>query len=75
MVIAGDFQQLPPILQTEQQSIHDILAHDVFKEAGITLEAVTGEKIPRLVMLDEQFRMDALWAIDLPQFVPVHAAP
>ena len=58
VIIAGDFQQLPPIVQTEQQSIHDILAHDVFKEANITLEAATSDKIARLVMLDEQFRMD-----------------
>jgi hypothetical protein len=56
VVIAGDFQQLPPIVQTEQQSIHDILAHDVFEEAGITLE--TADETPRLVMLDQQFRMD-----------------
>jgi hypothetical protein len=58
VVIAGDFQQLPPIVQTEQQSIHDILAHDIFAEAGITLDGATADKIPRLVMLDEQFRMD-----------------
>ena len=58
VVIAGDFQQLPPIVQTEQQCIHDILAHDVFAGAGISLDAATAGKIPRLVMLDEQFRMD-----------------
>lgn len=58
VVIAGDFQQLPPIVQTEQQSIHEILAHDVFAGAGISLDAATAGKIPRLVMLDEQFRMD-----------------
>lgn len=57
VVIAGDFQQLPPIVQTQQRSIHDVLAHDIFEEAGITIDTVQGGKTPRLVMLDEQFRM------------------
>ncbi len=56
VIIAGDFQQLPPIVQTEQKSIHDVLAHDVFENAGITHETV--KNAPRLVMLDEQFRME-----------------
>lgn len=55
-VVAGDFQQLPPIVQTNQQAIYDVLAHDIFDEAEITID--TAEKTPRLVMLDEQFRMD-----------------
>ena len=55
VVIAGDFQQLPPIIQTEQKAIHDILGHDVFTEAGISHETVNDAA--RLVMLDEQFRM------------------
>src|SRR4029077_2545636 len=36
----------------------DVLAHDVFSEADITLDKATEGQIPRLVMLDEQFRMD-----------------
>jgi AAA domain/PLD-like domain len=58
VVIAGDFQQLPPIMQTEQQCIHDILAHHIFFEAGIKLHTAVAGLVPRLVMLDEQFRMD-----------------
>jgi superfamily I DNA and/or RNA helicase len=58
VVIAGDFQQLPPIVQTEQQAIHDVLSHDVFFNAGITLKTVTEGINQRLVMLEEQFRMD-----------------
>jgi hypothetical protein len=58
VIICGDFQQLPPILQTEQQAIHDILAHDIFAEAGISLNPASKGKVSRLVMLDEQFRMD-----------------
>lgn len=55
-VIAGDFRQLPPILQTQQQILHDTLSPDIFARAGIDLESA--EKTLRLVMLDEQFRMD-----------------
>jgi hypothetical protein len=56
VVIAGDFRQLPPIIQTEQQSIHDVLSPDIFERAGIRIETVN--EIPRLIMLNEQFRMD-----------------
>lgn len=55
VVIAGDFQQLPPIVQTEQQCIHDVLSPDIFNRAGIRIDTVN--ETPRLVMLDEQFRM------------------
>ncbi|MFN0195339.1 MAG: DEAD/DEAH box helicase, partial [Planctomycetaceae bacterium] len=58
VIIAGDFQQLPPIVQTNEKAIHDILAHDVFRNAGISLETVDNPKFSNLVMLDEQFRMD-----------------
>lgn len=58
VVISGDFQQLPPIVQTQQQTIHDVLAHDIFAEAGISIQTVQASQTPRLVMLDEQFRMD-----------------
>jgi hypothetical protein len=57
VVIAGDFQQLPPIIQTKQQSIHAVLGHNVFEEAGISLSSVLQGDVRRLVMLDEQFRM------------------
>jgi hypothetical protein len=57
-VIAGDFQQLPPIVQTQQQAIFDVLAKDAFKNAGIDIDAVRKGKVSRLVMLNEQFRMD-----------------
>lgn len=55
-VVVGDFQQLPPIVQTNEQAISDVLAKDVFAAAGMTLSSA--ETTPRLVMLDEQFRMD-----------------
>lgn len=57
IVIAGDFRQLPPILQTEQQEIHETLALDIFERAGIT-KAISSKRHPAgLVMLVEQYRM------------------
>ncbi len=58
VIIAGDFQQLPPIVQTEQQAIYDALALDVFERAGIKHETVNARTAPRVEMLTEQFRMD-----------------
>lgn len=58
VVIAGDFQQLPPIVQTEQQAIHDALAPDVFARAGIDHLTVNAGTAQRVEMLTEQFRMD-----------------
>ena len=58
VILAGDFQQLPPIVQTEQQAIHDVLAKDVFENGGINLATVNKGEVPRLVMLNEQFRME-----------------
>lgn len=58
VVIAGDFQQLPPIVQTEQQAIAQVLAPDVFECADITHATVKAETAPHVEMLNEQFRMD-----------------
>lgn len=57
VVVAGDFRQLPPIVQTEQKALHEILAHDVFHESGIAREAEKGTP-PRFAKLMTQFRMD-----------------
>lgn len=57
VVVAGDFRQLPPIVQTEQKALHEILAHDVFHESGIAKEAENGDP-PRFAKLMTQFRMD-----------------
>ena len=53
VVVSGDFRQIPPIVQTSQQAIHDVLGRDVFSAAGV--EDV-GD--PRMVQLDTQYRMD-----------------
>ena len=61
VVVAGDFRQLPPILQTQQQEIHDMLAPDIFEQAGIT-KAIRSKGPPAgLVMLVEQYRMHQLF--------------
>jgi hypothetical protein len=58
VVIAGDFRQLPPIVQTEQQIIHDRLANDIFHEAGIAQLVQKNVPVPHFIMLKQQFRMD-----------------
>lgn len=57
-IISGDFRQLSPIVQTKAQSIKDILGRNVFETAGIA-DAVGENRIPpRVILLDEQYRMD-----------------
>ena len=35
VVVCGDFRQLPPIVQTRQQAVFDVLGHDVFEAAKL----------------------------------------
>ncbi|WP_018139200.1 MULTISPECIES: AAA domain-containing protein [unclassified Thioalkalivibrio] len=58
VVVAGDFAQLPPIVQTEQQALADLFATTVFATAGIEKQCADGALDERVVMLDEQYRMD-----------------
>lgn len=55
VVICGDFRQIPPIVQTSQQSIFDVLGVDVFNAVGLDDLQVNDT---RMVMLDTQYRMD-----------------
>ena len=57
VVISGDFRQLPPIVQTEQKAILDEIGIDVFHAAGVVEAVDRSRSEPRLVMLEEQFRM------------------
>jgi hypothetical protein len=57
VVICGDFNQLPPIVQTDQQAIFDELGNDVFRASGVTKACRAGTADPRVVMLDVQHRM------------------
>jgi ssDNA-binding Zn-finger/Zn-ribbon topoisomerase 1/DNA polymerase III delta prime subunit len=58
VVMSGDFRQLPPIVSTEQKAIRDQIGMDVFHAAGIVSAVESRKSLPRLVMLDEQHRMD-----------------
>lgn len=53
VIVSGDFRQLPPILPSRQQAIHDIIGQDVFKRAGIDGKS----EDPRCALLDIQYRM------------------
>ena len=53
VIISGDFRQLPPILPSQQQAIHDIIGNDAFAEAEIKDIGID----PRREMLTEQYRM------------------
>ncbi len=55
VIVCGDFRQIPPIVQTAQQAVHDVLGHDVFSEVG--LDGPPADDA-RMVMLDTQHRMD-----------------
>jgi hypothetical protein len=52
VIISGDFRQLPPIVDSRQQAIHDEIGGDVFSAAGIG-----DQPDPRCAMLNLQYRM------------------
>ncbi len=56
-VVSGDFRQLPPIVQTKQKAILDEIGMDVFHAAGVVAAVEANASDPRLVMLEEQYRM------------------
>lgn len=55
VVVCGDFRQIPPIVQTSQQAVYDVLGRDAFAAAG--LDNLDSDN-PRMVMLNKQRRMD-----------------
>lgn len=58
VVYAGDFRQLPPIVQAETEIAERWLGRDVFDHAGITERARQGTwDDERMVMLRTQYRM------------------
>jgi AAA domain len=58
VIVSGDFRQLPPIVQTDEEAILVELAPDVFRRAGITKAINSGARPKRTVMLEEQSRMN-----------------
>jgi ribosomal protein L37AE/L43A len=59
VVIAGDFRQLSPILESDQAAIKEMIGANVFETAGITQAIREQAKPERTVMLTEQYRMNA----------------
>jgi predicted nucleic acid-binding Zn-ribbon protein len=57
VIVSGDFRQLPPIVQTDEEAILAELGIDVFGWAGITKAVNSGAEPKRTVMLQEQRRM------------------
>ena len=58
VVISGDFRQLSPIVQTDQQEIFEAVGGDVFQSSGLVEAFRESRSLKRAVMLDEQYRMD-----------------
>jgi len=58
VIIAGDFRQLPPIADTEEEAIWKWTGRDVFAQAGIVEAVNENLSYPGLVLLNEQYRMD-----------------
>lgn len=58
VVVSGDFRQLPPIVESEEQAIHDLIGMDVFAAVGIDeCDEDADEGEPQCLMLREQYRM------------------
>jgi hypothetical protein len=57
VIVSGDFRQLPPIVQTDEETILRELGIDVFGHAGIAKAVNSRAKPKRTVMLQEQSRM------------------
>jgi hypothetical protein len=52
VVISGDFRQIPPIVPTNQEAVHEVLGRDAFDASGFL-----HLNDARLLMLDTQYRM------------------
>src|SRR4029077_4449648 len=57
VIVSGDFRQLPPIVQTDEEAILAELGIDVFGRAEITKAVNSGARPKRTVMLEQQSRM------------------
>lgn len=53
-IVCGDFRQIPPIIQTNEQVIFNTLGADPFGAVGLDQPLVDD---PRMVILDTQYRM------------------
>ncbi|MGA7263256.1 MAG: hypothetical protein WCA23_35560 [Stellaceae bacterium] len=57
VIVSGDFRQLPPIVQTDEEAILTELGTDVFGRAEITKAFNSRVQPKRTVMLEQQSRM------------------
>jgi hypothetical protein len=58
-IISGDFRQLPPIIQSKNKAILDIIGSDIFTSSGIQGLFERKEECAHAGVLKEQYRMDS----------------
>lgn len=58
LLIAGDFRQLPPVVQSSERSVLEWYARDAFASSGATGAVSSGEGRSDLTALDLQYRME-----------------
>jgi superfamily I DNA and/or RNA helicase/ribosomal protein L37AE/L43A len=57
VVISGDFQQLQPIVSTNQTSIKNEIGRSIFEHSGVQRKCEDGTRTPLVTMLQTQYRM------------------
>lgn len=57
VVISGDFRQLSPIVETEQQAVLDLIGGSIFRASGIVDAVDKGGAVRGFVPLRDQYRM------------------
>lgn len=58
-IISGDFRQLPPIVQSKNKMILDLIGTDIFSFSGIEESFSKKTDCPYADLLSEQYRMDS----------------
>lgn len=62
IIVAGDMYQLPPIVQSDEETAGGLLGKDVFELSGVLDAVETGREHPNLARLTTQRRMHPLIA-------------
>jgi hypothetical protein len=57
IVISGDFRQLPPIINSNNETIYRTIGRNVFVTSGVGRSLFEGAQIPNAGMLNWQYRM------------------
>lgn len=57
VIIAGDFRQLAPIIQSDSLRVQNWLKRDIFNLCGVVDNVESGRNSPRLAFLKLQYRM------------------